>query len=132
GDALWQTPFAAMGFTNKHLRVLMTGLLGSTAYTPGQMTYDPRRLRLNGLIRRLPHSNRYALTTDGIRIAVFYTKIYNRLLVPLTAANHPHAPPSPPPPPPPPPPPRGPRPPPPPATSTATPTAPACPARHQT
>jgi hypothetical protein len=27
------------------------------------------------------------------RIAVFYTKIYNRLLVPLTAANQPQAPP---------------------------------------
>jgi len=81
------------------------------------MTYDLRRLRLNGLIRRLPHTNRYTLTEDGIRIAVFYTKIYNRLLVPLTAANQPQAPPSlraalaasP-------------------ATSTTTPPAPACPA----
>ena len=52
-----------------------------------------RRLRLNGLIRRLPHTNRYVLTADGLRIAVFYTKIYNRLLVPLTAANQPQAPP---------------------------------------
>jgi hypothetical protein len=58
------------------------------------MTYDLRRLRLNGLIRRLPHTNHYVLTADGIRIAVFYTKIYNRLLVPLTAANQPQAPPS--------------------------------------
>ena len=32
-------------------------------------------------------------SADGIRIAVFYTKIYNRLLVPLTAANQPQAPP---------------------------------------
>src|SRR6266545_1836611 len=92
--ALCHTLLAATGFTNKHLRVLMTGLLGGTAYTPGQMTYDLRRLRLNGLIRRLPHANRYVLTADGIRIAVFYTKIYNRLLVPLTAANQPQAPPS--------------------------------------
>ena len=91
--ALCHTLLAATGFTNKNLRVLMTGLLGGTAYTPGQMTYDLRRLRLNGLIRRLPHTNRYTLTSDGIRIAVFYTKIYNRLLVPLTAANQPQAPP---------------------------------------
>jgi hypothetical protein len=91
--ALCQTLLAATGFTNKNLRVLIAGLLGS-AYTPGQMTYDLRRLRLNGLIRRLPHTNRYTLTEDGIRIAVFYTKIYNRLLVPLTAANQPQAPPS--------------------------------------
>ena len=90
--ALCQTLLAATGFTNKNLRVLIAGLLGST-YTPGQMTYDLRRLRLNGLIRRLPHTNRYILTADGIRIAVFYTKVYNRLLVPLTAANQPQAPP---------------------------------------
>ena len=57
------------------------------------MTYDLRRLRLNGLIRRLPHTNRYTLTADGIRIAVFYTKVYNRLLIPLTAADQPQAPP---------------------------------------
>jgi hypothetical protein len=90
--ALCHTLLAATGFTNKNLRVLTAGLLGST-YTPGQMTYDLRRLRLGGLIRRLPHTNRYTLTSDGIRIAVFYTKVYNRLLVPLTAANQPQAPP---------------------------------------
>jgi hypothetical protein len=90
--ALCQTLLAATGFTNKNLRVLIAGLLGSS-YTPGQMTYDLRRLRLNGLIRRLPHTNRYTLTEDGIRIAVFYVKVYNRLLVPLTAANQPQAPP---------------------------------------
>ena len=66
--ALCQTLLAATGFTNKNLRVLIAGLLGST-YTPGQMTYDLRRLRLNGLIRRLPRTNRYTLTEDGIRIA---------------------------------------------------------------
>ncbi|MCE7008870.1 hypothetical protein LWC34_39575 [Kibdelosporangium philippinense] len=89
--ALCHTLLAATGFTNKNLRVLIAGLLGSD-YRPGQMTYDLRRLRLAGLIRRLPHSNRYVLTEDGLRIAVFYTKIYNRLLVPLTAASQPQAP----------------------------------------
>src|SRR5262249_17573024 len=93
--ALCHTLLAATGFTNKNLRVLMTGLLGSTAYTPGQMTYDLRRPRLNGPTRRPPHTNPYVPPADGIRIAVFYTKIYNRLLAPLTAANHPQPPPSP-------------------------------------
>ena len=90
--ALCHTLLAATGFTNKSLRALTAGLLGSD-YRPGQMTYDLRRLRLNGLIRRLPCSNRYMLTDDGIRIAIFYTKIYNRFLVPLTAADQPQAPP---------------------------------------
>jgi hypothetical protein len=39
----------------------MTGLLNSP-YTAGQMTYDLRRLRLAGLIRRIEHTNRYTLT----------------------------------------------------------------------
>jgi len=76
---------------------------------------------LNGLIRRLPHTNRYTLTEDGIRIAVFYTKIYNRLLVPLTAANQAQAPPT-----------SAPRWRPSPATSTTTPTGPAFPAPRET
>jgi hypothetical protein len=88
--ALCQTLLAATGFTNKNLRVLIAGLLGS-AYSPGQMIYDLRRLRLNGLIRRLPHTTRCVLTAEGIRIAVFYTKTCNRLLVPLTAADQPPA-----------------------------------------
>ena len=41
--ALCQTLLAATCFTNKNLHVLIAGLLGSD-YTPGQMTYDPRRL----------------------------------------------------------------------------------------
>ena len=33
------------------------------------------------------------MTSDGIRIAALYAKVYNRLLVPLTAANQAQAPP---------------------------------------
>jgi hypothetical protein len=33
-------------------------------------------------------------TPDGIRVAVFYTKVHDRLLVPLLAADHPPAPPA--------------------------------------
>ena len=62
-------------------------------YTPGQMTYDLRRLRLAGLIRRIEHTNTYVLTPDGIKFAVFYTKLHNRLLRPLMAADQPQAPP---------------------------------------
>jgi hypothetical protein len=82
---------AAAGFTNRSLRALVAGKLGTT-YTASQMTYDLRRLRLHGLIRRLPHTNTYAPTPDGIRVAVFYTKLHDRLLSPLLAADHPPAP----------------------------------------
>jgi len=74
------------GVTNKGLRSQVAGLLGSD-YTRGQMTYDLRRLRLKGLIVRLPHSNTYVLTGDGQRVAIFYTKVHNRLLRPLLAAD---------------------------------------------
>lgn len=57
------------------------------------MTYDRRRLRLAGLIHRLPHSNRYQVTAYSVRIAIFYTQVYNRLLVPHNAADQPQAPP---------------------------------------
>jgi len=65
---------AVAGFTNKSLRGLVAGLLG-TEYTSSQMTYDLRRLRLHGLIERIPHTNSYVLTSDGQRVAVFYTKL---------------------------------------------------------
>jgi hypothetical protein len=90
--ALCTTVLAATGFTNKRLRALVAELLG-TPYRPGQMTYDLRRLRRHGLIQRIPRTNRYVLTPDGLRVAVFFTKVHNRLLRPLLAADQPQAPP---------------------------------------
>jgi predicted MarR family transcription regulator len=57
------------------------------------MTYDLRRLRLTGLIRRSRRTHTYVLTPDGIKSAVFYTKLHNRLLRPLMAADQAQAPP---------------------------------------
>ena len=90
--ALSITVHAVTGFTNRSLRELVAGLLGMP-YTMNQASYDLRRLRLKGLIRRLPHSNTYVLTPDGLRIAIFYTKVHNRVLTPLTSADQPPAPP---------------------------------------
>jgi len=90
--ALAATLTAATGITNKSLRALMTGLLHAPI-TPGQMTYDLRRLRLAGLICRIERTNTYVLTPDGIKFAVFYTKLDSRLLRPLMAADQPQAPP---------------------------------------
>jgi hypothetical protein len=84
--------FAVTGITNKSLRALTARLLG-TGYSTSQMTYDLRRLRLNGLINRVEHTHTYTLTPDGQRLAIFYTKLHNRLLRPLIAADQPQAPP---------------------------------------
>ena len=82
---------AVAGFTNKTLRALVAAHLGHD-YSQSRMSYDLRRLRLHGLIKRLPRSNTYVLTADGIRVAVFYTKLQNRLLRPLLDADKPPAP----------------------------------------
>ena len=90
--ALCVTVGAVTGITNRSLRALMTGLLGTT-YGITQASYDLARLRRNGLITRRPHTNTYDLTADGLRFAVFYTKVHNRVLAPLFAADQPQAPP---------------------------------------
>jgi hypothetical protein len=82
---------ATVGFTNRSLRSQVAGLLGGP-YTAPQMTYDLRRLRRKALIQRLPHSQTYVLTSEGIRVAVFYTKVYGRILGPLLAADSPPVP----------------------------------------
>jgi len=57
------------------------------------MTYDLRRLRLHGLIERLPGTHRYQLTDFGVRLACFYTRAYDRLLRTGLSVILPHAPP---------------------------------------
>jgi hypothetical protein len=81
------------GITNKSLRALMTGLLG-TGYSMNQASYDLTRLARNQLITRIPHRNLYTLTSDGLRFAIFYTKVHDRLLRPLLASDQPTAPPA--------------------------------------
>jgi hypothetical protein len=47
----------------------------------------------NGLITRRPHANTYDLTPDGLKFAIFYTKVHDRVLAPLFTAGQPPAPP---------------------------------------
>lgn len=76
------------GFRNRDLRPRVAALLGldQTTYTAGRMTYDLRRLRLKGLIHRIPGTIRYTATTYGLHVALFYTKVYLRILRPGWAA----------------------------------------------
>jgi hypothetical protein len=81
------------GFTNKDLRTHLAPLLGldPSLLTPGRMTYDLRRLRLHGLIERIPRSHRYRLTRQGLRTALFFTRVYARILRPGLARLAPTA-----------------------------------------
>lgn len=83
------------GFSTKDLREPLACLLGLAPeqLTVGRMTYDLRRLRLHGLIERIPKTHRYLLTAEGLRVAVFFNRVYARLLRPGLSALSPHAPP---------------------------------------
>ena len=72
------------GFSNRDLREQLCTLLGidPSQLRPGRMSYDLRRLRLHGLIERIPHTHRYQLTEHGLKTAMFYSRVYNRVLRP--------------------------------------------------
>lgn len=78
----------AEGFRSAHLRQHLAALAGRDpqSISQGAITYQLRRLRLHGLIERLPGSFRYRVTGFGLRIALFFTRLYNRLLRPGLAA----------------------------------------------
>ena len=72
------------GFSNRNLREHLAPLLGQQPadLTQGRMTYHLRRLRLHGMIERIPKSHRYRLTNLGLRTGLFFTRTYSRLLRP--------------------------------------------------
>jgi DNA-binding PadR family transcriptional regulator len=59
----------------------------------GRLTYLLRRLRLHGLIERLPRSHRYRVTPLGLRTSVLAVRAHARLLRPGLAelGPSPHA-----------------------------------------
>jgi hypothetical protein len=71
------------GFTNAGLRALLAEYLGRPprTITPGQATYDLRRLKDHGFIERIPHSHRYRITGTGLAHAMFLARAHDRLLI---------------------------------------------------
>ena len=74
----------ADGITQRSLRPLVAGFLGAgaDAYSSAPMSYDLRRLRLKGALIKLQGQNRYVLTPQGRRWALFFTKSYARIFRP--------------------------------------------------
>ena len=70
--ALCATLLAATDITSKSLRALMTGLL-ATPYSPGQMTYDLRRLRLAVCVPRISSAAVTSSDSPRCRPAVMIT-----------------------------------------------------------
>ena len=79
-QALWSAlllfQLLPSGFSNRNLRENLAPLLGQqpAELTQGRMTYHLRRLRLHGMIQRIPNSHRYRLTDLGLRTAWFFTR----------------------------------------------------------
>jgi len=85
------TSFAyLLGHGNFRTRELLGDVqraLGRPEYRLSQLRYDLGKLRVKGLVRRLPRSQRYELTPEGYRLAVLYQKLYHRLYAPLSAST---------------------------------------------
>ncbi len=94
--ALCLFALAPTGFRHREFRDHVAQLQGRdpATYRAGAMTYDLRRLRLHGLIERVPHSHRYRITETGAQVAMFYARLYTRALRPacsLTPLGPPRA-----------------------------------------
>lgn len=70
------------GFATRDLRPILAQLLGVSAesITPGKITYDLRRLRMHGLIERIPGTFRYQVTDTGLVRALFLTRLHDKFL----------------------------------------------------
>ena len=73
------------GFRHRNLRAQVAAFLGDPNYKTNQMTYDLRRLRRRGLIARLHGTHLYVLTTYGLKVAFFCSKLYLRVFRPAWA-----------------------------------------------
>lgn len=73
-------------FRNADLRAAVEQLL-LRPYSAAQMSYDLRRLRAKGLIRRLEGTHRYVTTPEGTSVALLFTKSYARFVRPLLAID---------------------------------------------
>jgi hypothetical protein len=93
-NALTSFAHLPQGLTNRSLRTQVADLLGldHNCYTTAQMSYDLRRLRLKGLLWRIPDSYRYQLTTYGRQVALLLSKLHSRIFRPTFAALDPQQP----------------------------------------
>ncbi len=87
-SALALFAFLPRGFTHGELREHLAALLSVApgALPAGRVTYDLRRLRLHGLIVRTPGTRRYRPTEAGLRSALFFSRVYVRVIRPGLAA----------------------------------------------
>ena len=93
-NALTSFVHIPQGLTNRALRSQVADLLGLDLdrYTSAQMSYDLRRLRLKGIIWRIPNTYRYQITTYGRQVTLLLSKLHTRIFRPTFAALDPEQP----------------------------------------
>jgi hypothetical protein len=71
-------------FSHAELRELLVERFGvdPAEVTPARLGYQLAKLRAKGLLRKVAHRNRYTLTDLGYRVALYWTKLHQRLLSP--------------------------------------------------
>ena len=71
-------------FSHTDLRAMLVDRFGAEAseVTPARLSYQLTKLRGKGLLRKVPRRNCYTLTDRGYRVALYFTKVHQRLLSP--------------------------------------------------
>jgi hypothetical protein len=82
--ALGCAGLAFRAFSHTDLRAMLVGRFGAVApeVTPARLSYQLTKLRGKGLLRKVVGRNRYTLTDQGYRAALYLTKLHQRLLSP--------------------------------------------------
>jgi hypothetical protein len=79
---------AAQGaFTTADIYADTLAALGASPadYSLASLRYDLSKLRVKGLVERVPRSRRYRLVRDGYSVCLVFLKLFERIYAPLTA-----------------------------------------------
>ena len=76
-------------FRTRDLHLTAAEALGMTTdtYRLGQLRYDLAKLRAKGLVLKVPKTQTYRLTPQGLRICVLFLKLARRVYAPFAAAT---------------------------------------------
>lgn len=83
-EALGCAGLTFKAFSQADLRTVLVDRLGvePVECPPASLAYDLRKLRGKGVVRKVDGRNLYTLTDLGYRVAVYCTKLHQRLLTP--------------------------------------------------
>ena len=83
-EALGCAGLTFKAFSQADLRAVLVDRLGADPAdcTPARPAYDLTKLRGKGLVRKAHGRNLYTLTDLGYRVALYFTKLHQRLLAP--------------------------------------------------